>query len=155
MLRMGPSFSHKGRRLEPEPLALITYLWIAIGSGLGGMARYACSNVGKAWLGERHAWGATLAINIIGSFVIGLFSALTGPSGRLAVSPDVRLFVMVGVCGGFTTFSSFSLQTVNLIRAGDMAAAGLNVAGSLALCLLAAWLGFVAAGVFNQMRGGV
>ncbi len=132
---------------------MITYLWIAIGSALGGMARYGCSNLGSAWLGERHAWGATLAINIIGSFVIGLFSALTGPGGRIVVSPDVRLFVMVGICGGYTTFSSFSLQTVNLIRAGDMTAAGLNIASSLVLCLLAAWLGFVAAGVFNAMRG--
>jgi CrcB protein len=132
---------------------LLTYLWIAIGSGLGGMARYGCSNLAVNWLGERHAWPATLAINVLGSFVIGLFAVLSGPGGRIGASSDMRLFVMVGICGGYTTFSSFSLQTLNLIRGGDMVGAGLNIGGSVVLCLLAVWLGFLAASGLNQMHG--
>ena len=133
---------------------MITYLWIALGSALGGMARYGCSTLAATWLVEKHPWTATLAINVIGSFVIGAFSALSGPGGRIVVSPDVRLFVMVGICGGYTTFSSFSLQTLNLMRGGDMAMAGVNIVGSVVLCLLAVWLGVLVAGGFSPVRAG-
>jgi CrcB protein len=132
---------------------LITYLWIAIGGALGSMARYACANLVAGWIPGAFPWG-TIGINILGSFVIGAFFTLTGPDGRVVVTPDVRQFVIVGICGGYTTFSSFSLQTLNLMRAGDMAGASLNVAGSVALCLLAVWLGYFAATHFNQLRGG-
>ena len=133
---------------------MITYLWIALGSALGGMARYGCSTLAAGWIGEKHPWTATLAINVIGSFIIGAFSALSGPGGRIAVSPDVRLFVMVGICGGYTTFSSFSLQTLNLMRGGQMAMAGVNIVGSVVLCLLAVWLGVFVAGGFSPVRAG-
>ena len=79
-----------------------TYLWVAAGSALGGMARYWCSGFVAERVGETFPWG-TLAINIIGSFVIGFFGALTGPDGRFLVSPDVRVFVMVGLCGGYAS----------------------------------------------------
>jgi len=69
------------------------------------------------------------------------------------VAPDLRQFVIVGLCGGFTTFSSFSLQTLNLVRAGDLVAAGLNIIGSVVLCLIAVWLGYLAAAAYNQVRG--
>ncbi len=129
----------------------MTYLWIAVGSGLGGMARYACSGLAAAWFGAAFPWG-TLIINVLGSFVIGFFAALTGPDGRLMVPGDVRQFVMVGLCGGYTTFSSFSLQTLNLAQNGEMARAGLNIAASVALCLASVWLGAVLAAAINLTK---
>jgi CrcB protein len=130
-----------------------TYLWVAAGSALGGMARYWCSGFVAERVGETFPWG-TLAINIIGSFVIGFFGALTGPDGRFLVSPDVRVFVMVGLCGGYTTFSSFSLQTLTLMQAGEWMRAGANVLLSVVLCLFSVWLGVVAAGAINALKGG-
>ena len=85
-----------------------TYLWIALGGALGSVARYGCSSLIAQWFGEAFPLG-TLIINVTGSFVIGFFAAVTGPDGRVLVSPNVRQFVMVGICGGYTTFSSFSL----------------------------------------------
>ena len=131
---------------------MITYLWIALGSALGGMARYACSNLAVVWLGPSFPWG-TLAINVLGSFIIGFFATLTGPDGRYLVPGDVRQFVMVGLCGGYTTFSSFSLQTLTLVQDGEVVRAGLNVGGSVVLCLIAVWLGYVAAAAMNAVKG--
>ena len=131
---------------------MITYLWIGIGGALGSMARYGCSRLAAEWVGEVFPWG-TLFINVLGSFVIGVFATLTGPDGRIIVAPDARQFVIVGLCGGYTTFSSFSLQTLNLVRAGDILAAGLNIVGSVVLCLVAVWLGYLAAAAYNQVRG--
>jgi CrcB protein len=130
---------------------LITFVWVALGGALGSVARYGCSLLVAGWIGETFPWG-TLMINVVGSFVIGFFAGLTGPDGRVLVSPDIRQFVLVGVCGGYTTFSSFSLQTLNLVRAGDMLAAGGNIVGSVVLCLLAVWIGAVGAGALNQGR---
>ncbi len=130
---------------------MVTYLWIAVGSALGGMARYACSGLAVSWFGAAFPWG-TLIINVLGSFVIGFFAALTGPDGRLMVPGDVRQFVMVGICGGYTTFSSFSLQTLNLAQNGEMARAGLNIAASVVLCLVSVWLGAVLAAAINLTR---
>ena len=129
-----------------------TYLWIAAGGALGSMARYACSSLVAGWFGETFPLG-TLIINVLGSFVIGLFAGLTGPDGRLMVSGDIRQFVMVGICGGYTTFSSFSYQTLTLAQDGEYARAGVNVVASVVLCLLAVWLGFVGAAAVNAVRG--
>jgi len=119
-----------------------TYAWVALGGALGSMARFWMANAAAAVTGLAFPWG-TLAINVIGSFVIGLFFALTGPGGRFDVSSDARIFVMVGLCGGFTTFSSFSLQTLMLLQDGHMLRAGAYVLGSVVLCLLLVWLGFL------------
>jgi CrcB protein len=132
---------------------LLTYLWIAIGGALGSVARYACSSLAAHAIGETFPWG-TLAVNVAGSFVIGIFATLTGPDGRWILPPDARLFVTIGVCGGYTTFSSFSLQTLNLVRAGEFAAAFGNIVGSVVLCLLAVWAGYVAGALINQAKGG-
>ena len=132
---------------------MLTYLWIAIGGALGSMARYACSRLAAEWVGEAFPYG-TLFINVLGSFVIGAFATLTGPGGRVMAPPDLRQFVIVGVCGGYTTFSAFSLQTLTLIRGGHMVGAGANVVGSVVLCLVAVWLGYLAATAFNQLKGG-
>jgi fluoride exporter len=131
---------------------LTLYFWIMLGSALGGGARYWCSGFAADHFGETFPWG-TLIVNVLGSFVIGFFATLTGPDGRLLVRTEARQFVMVGLCGGYTTFSSFSLQTLNLMRDGEMGRAGANIALSLLLCLLAVWLGHVAASALNQLKG--
>jgi fluoride exporter len=128
---------------------IVTYLWIGLGSALGGMARYACSNLVAQTIGEGFPFG-TLLVNIVGSFVIGFFATASGPDGRLLVSPDARQFVLVGLCGGYTTFSAFSWQTLVLLRDGEPARAGLNIIASLALCLASVWLGYLAAAALNR-----
>lgn len=131
---------------------MATYLWIGLGSALGGMARYGCSSLVANAFGQAFPWG-TLLVNVLGSFVIGFFATLSGPDGRLLVASDARQFVMVGLCGGYTTFSSFSLQTLNLAQDGEMLGAGMNIAGSVVLCLAAVWLGHVAAAALNAVKG--
>jgi CrcB protein len=126
------------------------YFWIAVGSGLGGMARYWCSGVAARLIGETFPWG-TLIVNVVGSFIIGFFFTLTGPDGRLLVGSTVRQFVMVGLCGGYTTFSSFSLQTLNLMQDGEFLYAGANIVLSVVVCLLAVWVGHVAAAALNSL----
>lgn len=128
---------------------LITYLAIGIGSALGGLARYGSGLLAVVLWGPRFPWG-TILINILGSFVIGGFATLTGPDGRVYVGPLGRQFVMVGLCGGYTTFSSFSLESLQLLQQGRPLAAGANIALSLVLCLLAAWLGHVLAQRANK-----
>ena len=130
---------------------LVTYLYIALGSALGGMARFWCSGFVAARFGDSFPWG-TILINILGSFVIGFFATLSGPDSRYLISSNIRQFVMVGLCGGYTTFPSFSLQTLNLIRDGEMGAAGANIGLSVLLCMIAVWLGHIAAASLNQLR---
>ena len=127
------------------------YFWIAIGSAIGGVARYWCSGVAARLIGETFPWG-TLIVNVVGSFIIGFFATLTGPDGRVFVGTTARQFVMVGLCGGYTTFSSFSLQTLTLVSDGEWLQASFNIAGSVVLCLLAVWLGHIVAFSLNTMR---
>jgi CrcB protein len=117
------------------------YIWIGLGGTLGTIARYGLST---AITGEFFPWG-TLIINVTGSFAIGFFATLTGPQGVLLAAPEVRSFFTIGFCGGYTTFSSFSLQTLNLARDGQWLAAGGNVLASNIGCLGAVWLGHVCA----------
>lgn len=128
------------------------YLAVAAGGALGTVSRYFLSGAVAGAFGETFPWG-TLIINITGSFIIGFFGGLTGPDGRLLVSGTTRQFVMTGFCGGYTTFSSFSLQTLNLMNDGEWAAASGNVLGSVILCLLFVWLGSMAATALNQLKG--
>jgi len=121
------------------------YLWVALGSALGGVARYWMSLVAVRLVGETFPWG-TLVINILGSFVIGYFGTLTMPDGPRPASMEMRLFVMVGICGGFTTFSSFSLQTLELLRGGESLRALAYVAASVLLCVAGTALGHFLAG---------
>lgn len=129
------------------------YFWIAVGSALGGMGRYALSGFSNLVLGETFPWG-TLIVNVTGCFVIGLFATVTGPDGRLIINPNFRQFFMIGICGGYTTFSSFSLQTLNLAHEGDIALASANIALSVILCLLAVWFGDIAGQFLNNGTGG-
>ena len=128
------------------------YLVVAAGGMLGTVSRYFLSGVVANAFGETFPWG-TLLINVVGSFIIGFFWTLTAPDGRLFVSGSTRQFVMTGFCGGFTTFSSFSLQTLNLMRDGEWLYAGGNVLGSVTLCMIGVWLGSLSAALFNQLKG--
>ncbi|HWN38988.1 MAG TPA: fluoride efflux transporter CrcB [Gammaproteobacteria bacterium] len=127
----------------------MTVLWVALGGALGSVARYACSGVAVRWLGAGFPYG-TLFVNVTGSFTIGLLAALVAADGRPSLGADARAFLLVGVLGGFTTFSSFSLETLNLARSGALAPAMLNVAGSVVLCLAAVSFGFATAGWLNR-----
>jgi CrcB protein len=102
-------------------------------------------------VGETFPWG-TFAVNVIGSFIIGFFATLTGPDGRVYVGTTGRQFVMVGICGGYTTFSSFSLQTLNLMNDGEWFRAGANIGLSVLCCLVAVWVGHLAAMSMNSMK---
>lgn len=131
----------------------LAYFWVAIGGALGSVGRYWLSGVVASRVGETFPWG-TLVVNLSGSFIIGLLAALTEPEGRLLASPGFRLFLMIGVCGGYTTFSSFSLQTLNLLRDGEWLYAGGNVLLSVTLCLIGVWLGYLLGAVLNSTKGG-
>lgn len=125
------------------------YFWVALGGALGSMARY--------WMGIRitvlaglaFPW-ATILINILGSLVIGFLATLTGPQGRLPAPLDARAFLIVGLCGGFTTFSAFSLQTLDLAGDGRLLLAGANIVLSVVLCLVAVALGHWLATLFGR-----
>jgi len=121
----------------------LLYCWIALGSALGGVARYWCTGVAARIFGETFPWG-TLLVNVTGSFIIGFFATLTGPDGRIFAGTTMRQFVMIGLLGGFTTFSSFSLQTLELLRDGRAGEALGNVVLSVAVCVLAAAAGYSA-----------
>jgi fluoride exporter len=131
--------------------SMVSYIWIALGGAIGTAGRYWLSGVIARSFGETFPWG-TLIINVTGSFVIGFFAALTGPDGRLFVSSNARQFVMIGMCGGYTTFSSFSLQTLNLMNNGEWCRAVGNIGASVALCLIAVWAGAVLAGSINAIK---
>ena len=124
-------------------------LAVAAGGALGSMARYWIA-LWAAPLSRSMPWG-TVGINIAGSFVIGFFGTLTLAAGRHPAPEWLRLFVMVGVCGGFTTFSSFSLQTLDLLRGGAWNRALLNVGASVLMCLLAVAAGH---GLAARLNGG-
>ncbi len=110
-------------------------LAVALGSALGSVARYLISVALFLTWGSAFPWG-TLIANTLGSFLIGLYARTSGPEGRLRHSPATRHFVLTGFCGGFTTLSLFSFETVELIGQGAAAAATVNVLASVALWLL-------------------
>jgi fluoride exporter len=139
------------RSAKETEYGMESYFWVAIGSALGGAARYWLSGLVANLFGETFPWG-TLIINVIGSLVIGFFATLTGPDGRIFVGTLARQFVMIGVCGGFTTFSSFSLQTLNLVNDGEWLYAGFNIGASVVLCLIAVWVGHAVAANLNTLR---
>ena len=115
---------------------MVIYLWVAIGGALGSVGRFWLNNVVTARAGDGFPWG-TLLINVLGSLAIGFFATLP------ATSDTAKKFLMAGVCGGFTTFSAFSLQTLELTQRGEWLRAGGNILGSVALCLVAVWLGWM------------
>jgi fluoride exporter len=125
-----------------------TYLMVMLGGTFGVAARMGMSSALGAIFGLAFPIG-TLVVNVLGCFIIGLFTGLTGHGGAWQVSPHLQQAVTIGVLGGFTTFSAFSLQTINLMSAGQFLYATLNVVLSVVLCLLACWLGLLLAGCVN------
>jgi len=131
--------------------AVVVYLWIAVGSAAGGMARFWASGVTARLVGETFPWG-TMLVNVVGSFIIGFVATLTAPDGRILMGSTMRLAILTGFCGGFTTFSSFSLQTLNLLNDGEYLQAGANIGLSVILCLAAVWAGSAVAASINALR---
>jgi fluoride exporter len=129
--------------------ALSAYLLVAVGGAVGSVARYAVTLAGTWAWGPEFPWG-TIIINVVGSFVITFFGALTAPYGESAQGP--RILVMVGFCGGFTTFSSFSLQTFELAQTGHRVGVAANILLSVCLCLAAAWAGHYAAALLGTVH---
>ena len=125
------------------------YLLIALGSALGGMGRYFISSWADGRVGISFPVG-TMVVNVVGSFLIGVVAAFAQEGGRFALPGGLQPFLMVGFFGGFTTFSSFSLQTLNLMRDGDWPGVFANVLGSVLACLLAVWAGYSLGGVLNR-----
>jgi len=134
---------------------MVAYLWVAIGGALGSVGRFWLNGLAATHFGRTFPWG-TMLVNVSGSFLIGIFSALTAPEGPL--SPPSRMFatqfLMIGICGGYTTFSSFSLQTLQLLQDREWLQAGGNVLLSVCLCLLAVWLGWLIGATLGPMKGG-
>ena len=118
----------------------MNYLWIALGGALGSVARFWMSGVIAERFDSKFPWG-TIFVNITGSFLIGIFSAMSERGGQLADAATLRQFLVVGICGGYTTFSAFSVQTLDLMRVGNWLAATGNVLASVLVCLVAVWLG--------------
>jgi CrcB protein len=115
---------------------------VAVGGALGSLARFWLTGVMAALTGPSFPWG-TLLINVLGSFTIGLVAGITLTQARIAVHPDIRIFLMTGICGGFTTFSSFSLQTLELMQAGEVVPAAGYVTGSVLSCVAATFGGWM------------
>lgn len=127
----------------------MTYLWVALGAAIGGAFRYWCYGAATRLGAELFPWG-TLFVNVTGSAVLGFFATLSGPDGRLLVGAETRVFVTAGLCGGFTTYSTFSLETLRLLQDRQWLHASLNIAGTLALCLAGVWLGHLLAVRLNE-----
>jgi len=124
-------------------------LLLIIGGALGTLARYGLNGIISAHQSRHYPLVAvfplgTMVINVSGCFAIGFIAAVSGPStGRAWLKPEWRDFLMIGICGGYTTFSSYGLQTLNLARDGEWLGVALNVVGSNVLGLLATYLGWV------------
>jgi len=131
---------------------MLNYILVGVGSGIGGISRYWASGLVANRFGQTFPWG-TFFVNVTGSFIIGFFATLTAPEGRWLVGPAGRNFFMTGFCGGYTTFSSFSLQTLTLAQDEEWLYAGGNALLNLTLCLVAVWVGHVLAETLNPMKG--
>ena len=125
------------------------YFWVGLGGALGSTARFWLSLFVDGRVGSKFPWG-TFLVNVIGSFVIGALAAVADQPGRFSLSPAMRQLLMVGICGGFTTFSSFSIQTLELMRGGQPLYAAANIVGSVLLCLLAVWGGHQFGQILNR-----
>ena len=131
----------------------MAYLWVALGGALGSVTRFWINGLVIEKTSATFPWG-TLAVNVTGSFIIGIIGALAIPEGRMDSQSRqfATQFIMVGVCGGYTTFSSFSLQTLNLLRDREWLYAGGNIILSIVLCMVAVWLGYLLGSIFNTTK---
>jgi fluoride exporter len=127
-----------------------SYISVALGSIVGAVARFLVSVLFVSQFGDGFPWG-TLFVNVTGSFAIGFYAALTGPDGRLFVSARQRLFVMVGICGGYTTFSAFSLETLRLVQSGKVQTAFVYLVVSAITWIASVWIGHALAARLNRL----
>lgn len=118
---------------------MLQLILIAVGGAVGSVLRYLLSTTVYLWLGRGFPYG-TLAVNVLGSFVMG-FLAMFLLERFVELAAELRGLLLIGVLGGFTTFSSFSVETLGLLENGELSKALLNVGGSVVLCLIAVWLG--------------
>ncbi len=128
---------------------MLNYVWVGLGGAIGSIARFWMSGLIAERFGTTFPYG-TLTVNVTGSFIVGLLAAMSDPEGRWLLTPSAREFLMIGLCGGYTTFSSFSLQTLTLAREGDWFRAAANSISSLTLCLVAVSLGFWLLNLLNK-----
>jgi CrcB protein len=135
--------------MRDRSFIMLSYLLVGIGGAIGGVARFWVSGLIATRFGQTFPLG-TLIVNVTGSFVIGLLAALSEPEGRWLVNPSLREFFMIGICGSYTTFSSFSLQTFALAQEGEWFHAIINSIASFALCLFAVWLGYFVITLVNK-----
>ncbi len=129
--------------------SIVIPLWVALGGAIGSLGRYWCSGLVARWVGETFPFG-TMFVNVVGSFLIAVVFTVTGPDGRMLLGTGPRQFMLVGVFGGFTTFSSFSLQTLTLMQDGEWLWGAANVVLSVLLCIFGAWLGHSLAVTINR-----
>jgi CrcB protein len=127
-----------------------SYISVALGSIVGAVARFLVSVLCVSQFGDGFPWG-TLFVNVTGSFAIGFYAAVTGPDGRLFVSARQRLFVMVGFCGGYTTFSAFSLETLRFVQSGKAQTALVYLVVSVVTWIASVWVGYALAARFNRL----
>jgi CrcB protein len=122
------------------------YLLVAIGGGIGSLMRFAIAD----WMSAMPVWTALaiLIVNVSGCFAISFLHFVSDPSGDIYLGPRSRLFLLVGVCGGYTTFSGFSLVSYIAARQGALADMLLNIGLSHILCLFSIWVGAVVAAPF-------
>jgi fluoride exporter len=131
---------------------LLLYAAVSAGSIIGSVLRALASLAALGWFGAGFPWG-TLFVNIVGSFVIGFYATIVGPDGRIFAGMYQRQFVMTGICGGFTTFSLFSLEAFQSLHSGSFALAGLYVGISVITWLASVWLGHALASRLNRLGG--
>lgn len=129
----------------------MAYFYVFLGGGLGAVCRYGVTTTVGALLGGLFPWG-TLIVNLVGSLLMGLvLGALLPLAKSLQLLPEsLRLLLTVGFLGGFTTFSSFSMETLTLLRGDSFFLAAVNVVGSIVLGLAAAYIGYQLAMVFQR-----
>jgi CrcB protein len=130
------------------------YLVIGVGGALGSMGRFGVASLVDAFIkkGGPPYFLGTMLVNITGCFLIGFIFTISDTEGRFYLSPLQRQFVMIGILGGYTTFSSFTLQTLLLAQDGQWAQVAVNVLGSVVICLVGVWLGAMLAASINQIR---
>ena len=128
-----------------------TILIVFLGGAIGSVGRYYGANLIMQLSGGTFPFG-TMFVNVTGAIVIGFVAGLAAPESPFLINPRVRLFLMTGVCGGYTTFSTFSLETFSLLNDGQWLTASLNAGASVFLCITAVWIGMTAA---RLLGGGV